>query len=107
MPSLRDRMHYPAMHVGQPVLPPLVAERQLRVVDAEEVQQRGLVIVDVNRVLDNVPAELIGRPVDVAALHAAAGHPEAERPAEVIAAGWLFRWALPEGRAAKLAAPDD
>ena len=38
------------MHVGQPMMPPLVLERQPRVVDAQAVQDRGVQVVDVDRI---------------------------------------------------------
>ena len=38
------------MHVSQPILPALVAKRQPLVVDAEEMQDRRLHVVDVDRV---------------------------------------------------------
>ena len=44
-------------------------------------------VVDVDLVLHGARAELVGRAVGRAALHAAAGHPGAEAAAVVIAAG--------------------
>ena len=34
---------------------------QFQVVQAEQVQQRGIEVVDVNRVFDDPPAKLVGR----------------------------------------------
>ena len=39
-----------AMHVGQPAVDAVVADGQLRVVDAEQVQDRGVDVVDLGRV---------------------------------------------------------
>ena len=52
-------------------------------------------------------AIVVGRAVDVARLHAAAGQPPGKRLAEVVAALGVGRVALAERRAAELAAPDD
>ena len=77
-------------------------------VDPEEVHQRGLHVVDMDPVLGDVPAEVVGRPMDVTWLHAAAGEPPRVGAAEVVAAlEALARLVLGERRAAELAAPDD
>ena len=72
-------------------------------VQAEQVQDRGVPVVDVHRVLDRLVAELVGRPVGQPAPDAAAGHPDGEPLAVVVAAvgGLAVR------RAAELAGPDD
>ena len=49
-----------AVHVGQPELPALVLERQPLVVDAHQVQDGGVQVVDVHRVFSDVVAERIG-----------------------------------------------
>src|SRR5205807_3750362 len=64
--STQDLLDYPARHVRQPVVAPGVAVRQLLVVQAEEMEQRGVQVVDVDLVLDGVPAELVGGAVDQA-----------------------------------------
>jgi Kef-type K+ transport system membrane component KefB len=60
------------VHVGQPVAPTLVLEHEPLVVDAEQVQQRRLEVVDVHRVTHHVVAELVGLAVAEARLDAAA-----------------------------------
>ena len=60
------------------------------VVEAEQVQQRGVVVVVVDDVLDRLVAELVGRAVDVPALEAAAGEPHAEAVGVVVAADVLL-----------------
>ena len=42
------------MNVRQSELPALIAERQLGVIDAQEVHDRRLMIVDMHRILDEV-----------------------------------------------------
>ena len=68
------------VHVGQAEVAALEAVGQPLVVDAEQVQHRGVQVVDVDDVLDGVVAELVGRAVGDAALDAAAGQPAWRSP---------------------------
>src|SRR3954454_6411820 len=68
--------------------------------------------MDADLVLDGLEAELVGGAVDVAALDAAAGHPDGETVVVVVAAVHLAHvraggGELDGGGAAELAAPDD
>ena len=74
------------MHVGQPEVAAGVAVGELLVVEAEEVQDRGVQVVDVDLLLDRLEAEFVGGAVDVAAAHAAAGQPHREAVVIVVAA---------------------
>ena len=77
-------------------------------VDAELVQQRGVEVVDVDGILDDVVAEVVRLADDVAALDAGAGHPEAEAARVMVAAVVVLgERALRIDGAAELAAPDD
>src|SRR5665213_4181381 len=77
-------------------------------VDAEAVQDRGVERVDVDRILHDVVAEVVGLAIDHARLDAAAGHPDREAARVMIAAIILARQrALTVDRAAEFAAPDD
>ena len=49
------------MHVGQAEIAALEAEREFGVVEAEEMQERGVQVVDVHPILDRVEAEFVGR----------------------------------------------
>ena len=49
--SGQDPLDHRAMHIGQAVVPPLVLESQLGVVDAQAMQDRGVQVMDVHRVL--------------------------------------------------------
>ncbi len=91
------------MHVGQAELPPLELVRQPRVVEAEQVQQRRVQIVDVDAVVRRVETEVVGRAQRDARLDAAAGQPDREGVGVMIASVVA---ALHHRRAAKLAAPD-
>ena len=65
-------------------------------------------VADVDGVLYDVVAHLVGFPINLAALDAAAGHPDGEGFAVVVAAVFVaVGVALRVGRAAEFAAPDD
>ena len=49
-----------AVHVGQAEVAALESEGEPFVVDAEQVQDRGLEVVDVDRVAGDVHAEVVG-----------------------------------------------
>ena len=66
---LRDQLlHHLAVHVGQAEVAAGVAVGELLVVEAQQVQDRGVQVVDVDLVLHGLEAELVGGAVDVAAL---------------------------------------
>ena len=67
-----------------------------------------MVVVDVDRVLLDVPAQFVGLADDLAPLDAAAGHPEAEREGVVVAAvdGREAGPVLAQRRAAELGDPE-
>ena len=67
------------MHICKPEASPLVFVRQPFVVDAEQMEQRGLQVVHVHRVLYDVVAEVVGLPVGQSSLDAAAGLSAAKR----------------------------
>ena len=50
------------MDVGQPEIAPLVLERQSLMIDTQTMQHRCVEIMDVNGILGNVVAEIIGPP---------------------------------------------
>lgn len=56
------------MHVGQAIVAAAVVVRQLFVIEAHLVQDRGVQIMDVDAVLHGVPAEIVGRAVRETAL---------------------------------------
>src|SRR5262249_24533403 len=90
--------------VGQAEVAAGVAVGELLVVEAEEVEDRGVEVVDVDLVRDRGEAELVGGAVDVAAAGAAAGQPHRESVMVVVAAGEGRQ--LGDGCPAELAAPD-
>ena len=105
--SRQDRLDHRAVHVGQAVVAALVLEGQPGVVDAQAVQDRGVQVVDVDRVLDDVVAEVVGLAVGDAGLDPAAGQPDGEAAGMVVAAVVVGgQRALAVDRAAEFAAPD-
>src|SRR5437588_12205806 len=83
--------------------------REPLVVEAEQVQDGRLKVVDVHRLVDDVEAEVVGFAIGHAAPDAAASQPDRERLRMVIAAEAATerRVALDHRRSAELAAPDD
>src|SRR5438128_1325508 len=72
------------MHIRQPVIPALEPEDELRVLDPQAAQDGGVVVVDVDRILDDVVAVVVGLAVADAGLDAAAGQPHGEAAAVVV-----------------------
>src|SRR4051794_20143666 len=64
-----------AVDVGETEVPPGVAIGQLLMVEAQQVQHRGVKVMDVDLLLHGGEAELVRRAVGLAALHPAAGQP--------------------------------
>jgi hypothetical protein len=54
------------VHVGQAEVAAGVTIRELLVVEAHEIEQGGVQVVDVNLVFDDLEAEVVGGAVDVA-----------------------------------------
>ena len=66
------------MNIGEAELAALEAEGEAFVIDAHEVHDRRLEIVDVDFVLHGVETELIALAIAHAGLHTAACHPDRE-----------------------------
>src|ERR1051326_7561255 len=73
-------------HICEPEIAAAIAVGQLGVVDAEQEQNRGMNVVDVNRLLDGLEAEVVRGAVDRPALYRASGQPHREPKRVVIAA---------------------
>ena len=61
------------MHVGQSALDAVVIEGQPCVVDAQQMQDRGVEVMDIDRLLGDLPTDVVRRPVGEAALEALDG----------------------------------
>src|SRR5207237_269724 len=68
-----------AVDVGQPEVAAGMAIRQLLVIEPEQMQDGGLHVVDVDRLVGDVEAEIVGRPVGQPRPHPAAGEPHRVR----------------------------
>src|SRR5262245_31686969 len=93
--------------VGEAEVAALETIRQLQVIEAEQLQDGRVQVVDVDRLLDDVPANLVGLAQDGAALYSPTGHPDCEREGMMIAAGDLgiAGTVLSQRRAAELRQP--
>ena len=116
MPVFRRRfslgeniVHHFAVYIGEAIPAALVFVGESFVVDAKQVQQGGLKVMDVNGVLGGVHTKGVAGTIGDARPHAAAGHPSREGVRVMIAAPLLavFHVALQKGRAAKFTAPND
>src|SRR5262245_59919741 len=76
--SSKQLLHHSPVHVGQAKVVAGIAIRQFRVVEAQEVQQRGMQVVNVHAVSDRGKAEVVSCPVGVTASHSAPGQPHRE-----------------------------
>jgi hypothetical protein len=77
--------HLRLLDAGQLAVEALEAVGEALVVEAEQVQHRGVEVADVHGILDDVVGEVVGLAVDRPAFHAAAGHPHREAARVVIA----------------------
>ena len=93
-----------AVDVGEAEVSALGTVGEFGVVEAEEVKEGGVEVVDVDFVLHGVEAEFVGFAEGGTALDAAAGEPHGEGVGVVVAAVVA---ALDHGGAAEFAAPDD
>src|SRR5262245_17192155 len=84
--SGQEGLHHLAVHVGQAEVAALEAVGQLRVVEAQEVKDRRVQVVDVYLVLDNVEAQLVRGADGLAPLDPAPGQPHGEGVRVVVAA---------------------
>jgi len=91
------------VNVGQPEVATAVAVGQLRMVHAEQMQDRRVQVVDVHPFVDGVYAKLIRRTVDITPFGASTGQPGGEAGVMMVPA---FR-ALGRRGSPELAAPDD
>lgn len=78
------------MHVGESELTALVPVSESLVINAEQVQDRCLPIVNVDGVFDDIIAEVIRLPIGDAGFNTAANHPGAVGRTEVITAVPVF-----------------
>ena len=107
--SRDDRARDLAVHIREPEVAAAMAVRESLVIESEQMKHCGMQIVNMDLAADRFVPQLVGRTVDVARLHPAAGHPHAVRLRVVVAAHAAADGGvgLNHGRAPELAAPDD
>ena len=107
-PIKPESAHNLPLHVREPEVSPLEFKDQPRVIDPQQVEDRGVQVEDLDRVLDDVVREVVGLAQGHAGLDSGAGHPDGEAArvmvSPVVRRGEL---ALRIDRAAEFAAPDD
>ena len=92
------------MHIRQAKIAALETERQFRVLQTEQMQNRRVDVVDVATVFHGAETEFVGLADDRARFHAAAREPHRERVNVMIAPGLFAHFA--HRRATEFAAPD-
>ena len=108
LPSRQQRLDEATVDIGQSKTTSLVAKRQSLVINAQQVQDRGLQIMHVNRILHHVVAEIVGTAVADSRANATAGQPECEATGMMIAAESIGReFSLTVVGAAEFSAPND
>ncbi len=101
-------MHNFAVDIRQAEVAALVAVGESRVVDAHEMQDRRVQIVNMHRFLDDVVTEVVRHTVRQALLHSGSGHQYGEAARMMVAAVVrVGHAALRIDRSTELAAPDD
>jgi hypothetical protein len=109
--SGQDLLHHATFHIGEPVITPGVAVREALVVQAQEMQHRGVEVVEMDLPRDGAEAELVGLAMGIPDLDSAVGKPGGVAVGLVLAAVGVDRGGAreilaPRG-AAELARPDD
>ena len=106
--SSQDVPHHLPMHVGQAKIPARVAIDEAGVIEAEQMKDRGVQVVDVDRPVDGGVTEVVGGAVNHATFDAASGDPDREAPVIVVTAHGRFAVGHFDGRRpAELAAAED
>ncbi len=103
-----SRQHLPddaPLDVRESVVPARVAVGQLLVIEAHEMQNGGVEVVNVNGPIDGAEADVVAGAVNHARFYAGAGQPGTKSPGMMFAAFGLGR--VVEGRAAKLGGPNN
>ena len=104
--SREDLLHEFAMHVGEAEITAGVAIGQALVVDAEEVKDGGVDVVNIDGSFDGEVAEVVELTVAGAGTQTRTGHPDGEAPGMMVAARFSAT-AFGVWCAAKLGGEDD
>src|ERR1039457_2091727 len=108
-PSCQYPLHCVGLfHARQALVQSLVCISEPLVINAHQVEDRGVDVADMHRVADDIVAEVVRFAIDRAALHARAGHPHRVTAWMMVAAiVGLGELALAIHGASEFAAPDD
>ena len=96
-------LHHLATHICQPEIAAGVAVGEPLVIETQQVQHRGVQVVDVNRVLNRAKAEFIRGPSGLAATNSGPREPHRKTVPVVVTPGLAD--AFTGGRAAEFTAP--
>ena len=102
-PSRNNFVDDVSVDVGQAEIPTGIVEGETFVIQAEQVKDRRVPIMNADRILDRFVTELVGRPVSRPTFDSAAGHPDGEAFVVVISTGSALSVRSP----AELTRPDD
>src|SRR5437899_382161 len=106
--SGQDRAHDLSMNVGEAKITAGVTVGQTLMVETKEVENRGVEIMDADRILHGLEPEVVGGAMDGPAADATTRHPDGETVVVMIAAerGLAVAIELDSRRAAEFPAPD-
>ena len=97
-----------AVNIRQSVIKTAVGKDQAFMIKAQEMQNGGMQIMNVNGVFVNHETEIISGTIGEAGFETAARHPNSECFLVMIASGgFLLGTSLKHGRTSKFASPDD
>ena len=109
--SRQNLIHNASMHIGKAEVATKVSPSEACVVDAQQMQHRGVEVVDVDLAVHNAVAHVVGLTEGHTAFHSTSGHPSAEAFRLMLAAVCVNRCCAAEvlapRRAAELTGPQD
>src|SRR5262245_11106281 len=86
----QNLLHHSSVNVGEAKIPSSVAVGELFVVEAEQMQEGRVQIMNVNWIFDCFESEFVRSAVNRAAFDAATGHPDTEAVRIVVAPHFRF-----------------
>ena len=96
------------VNVSQAEMTALELEGELLMVQSQAVKHSGVEVMDVDRILHNIVAEVVGLSVDDPGLNSASGHPQSETAPMVISPMIIFgERSLAVNRATEFPSPDN
>ena len=73
--SSQDPLHHFSCHIGQAIIPTIVVMGQSFMIEPQEVEDRGVEVMNMDAVAADADAQVIGSPVDGSLLHPGPSHP--------------------------------